>query len=803
MPSDDVLVLIDEDGRVAEWGRPAEELFGWSAEEAVGQCVTSLMRQVAADDGSLRERFSEAAAVLIKPVLRGASVVWQVLAAQDAMSGQDVATLKAVFTQSPIGLHVLDDQLRVVRMSTAIRGLRDTPAEHLRGKHFTQAYELEDPEEEAAVAQRVLESGEPVLNRLIRGFEAPGQPGRRIYSVSYFRLEAPHGDVLGLVASAVDVTEREKAQNRLAFLDTVRTRVGHRLNVGAVCRQLVEAVVPAFAGIAVVEVVEDVFRGEEPPLMPVRRDVPLRRAAFQGGIPAYQVGDVHPLPAGTPFSRVLSDLRPRLVSIEEDSSWLAADPARADAVKRSGARSLIVAPLALHGQVLGVVSFYRHRHEDPFDEDDVAVASAVCAHAALCIENARKYMREWIIASTVQRRLLPQQPGIQTTVETSQLHLPGQDGGGAWSDAIALPGARTALIVGDVAGRGIIAAVTMGLLRTAIYTLAALDLQPDELLARLSDTAARLAAAYAALPPVDPLPRGLTTGCAIAIYDPVDLTCTIARAGLPEPVAVFPDSTSASLAVPPGPLLAGTDNAPFPATTVNLPEGSTLAMATATLADEVLAPSGPLRPLLGGAGARPLPDLCGNIARALTDSHRPGETVMLLARTKALPPDRVLTRSLPAEPKAAPIARAAARRQLEVWGVEDETAFTTELIVSELVGNAVRYGAPPLRLRLILDRMLTCEVSDAATSAPQVKHARTIDETGRGLFIIASLADQWGTRYQAQGKTVWAEQRPSPASLRYEIRACAGRRSRSARRCRPRCPRPRPARRRPDRRGIR
>lgn len=102
---------------------------------------------------------------------------------------------------------------------------------------------------------------------------------------------------------------------------------------------------------------------------------------------------------------------------------------------------------------------------------------------------------------------------------------------------------------------------------------------------------------------------------------------------------------------------------------------------------------------------------------------------------------------------------------METWGVDEETAFTTELIVSELVGNAIRHGAPPLRLRLILDRMLTCEVSDGATSAPHVKHARTVDETGRGLFIVASLADQWGARHHAHGKTVWAEQplRPPPA----------------------------------------
>lgn len=765
MPSEDVLVLIDEGGRVVQWGRPAAKLFGWSAEEAVGQYVTELMREVAAgDDDWRRERLSDAAGVLVKPVLRDGSVVWQVLVARDALSGQDVAILKAMFTHSPVGLHVLDDQLRVVRMNTASRGLRNTPVEHLLGRHFTEAYELEDPREEAAVAQRVLDSGEPVLNRLVRGFEAPGQPKRRIYSVSYFRLEDSHGDVRGLVASAVDVTEREHARKRLALLDTVRTRVGQQLNVGAVCRELAAAVVPAFASTTAVEVIEGVIRGEEPPAVPVHPHVPLRRAAFQGPIPAHSVGDVLPVPTGTPFSSVLDDLRPRLVSIGEDSSWLAADPPRADAITRSGSHSLIVAPLALRGQVLGVVSFYRQQQEEPFEEDDVAVASAVCAHAALCMENARQYMREWIIARTVQRRLLPQQPARHTTVEISQLHLPGQEGGGAWFDAIALPGARTALIVGDVTGRGIVAAITVGLLRTAIHTLAALDLQPDEMLARLSDTGARLAAAHAALPDVDPAAREpLIIRCAIAIYDPVDLTCVIARAGLPEPVAVFPDGISASLSVPPGPPLAGAGNAPFPATTVSLPEGSTLAMAAAALADEVLAPSGPLRSLLDGASTRPLPDLRGNIAYALTDSHQASETVMLLARTKALAADRVLTCALPADPKAAPIARAAARRQLEVWGVDEETAFTTELIVSELVGNAVRYGAPPLRLRLIWERKLTSEVSDAAASAPHVKHARTIDETGRGLFIIASLADQWGTRYDPQGKTVWAEQ-PRAAS---------------------------------------
>ncbi|MFF3463919.1 SpoIIE family protein phosphatase [Streptomyces sp. NPDC002619] len=757
MPHGDVLMIIDEGGRVTEWRRHAEELFGWSAEEAVGQSVATLMRDVDTTDWR-RDAFSDVPPVLVKPELCGSSVVWRVCAVTEAVSQpEDVAVLKALFTQSPVGLHVFDDQLRVVRMNTATRGLRDTPVGDLLGKRFTEVYELDDLEEQLAVAQRVLESGEPVLNRLVRGVEAPGVHRRRIYSVSLFRLEGGDGTVLGLLASAVDVTERENAQRRLALLDAVRARVGRRLDVLAVCRELVDAVVPAFTGIAVVEVIEGVVRGEEPPLVPVPQDVPLRRTAFRGRISAYPVGDVRPLPSGTPYSGVLSDLRPRLVPIDEDSSWLAADPARANSIRQSEAHSLITAPLVLRGHALGVVSFYRHQQEDPFEEEDLQLASDVCAHAALCIDNARRYNRERTIAATLQRRLLPQQPDTPSSVEVCQLHLPGPEGGGAWFDAIALPGARTALVVGEVAGRGITAAVTMGQLRTSLHSLAPLDLGPDELLARLNDTAVRLAAERAALPPGDPLHREpLTAGCVIAIYDPVALTCTIARAGLPEPVALFPDGTSDTLRVAPGPFLAGTGNAPFPATTVGLPEGATLEMATSSIADKVLA--GPLRPLLDNAGARSLPDLRDAIADALRRCRPTDEALLLLARIKALPADQVLTLALPADPEAAPIARAAARHQLEAWGVDEEAAFTNELIVSELVGNAVRYGAPPLQLRLIFDRMLTSEVSDSATSVPQVKHARTIDETGRGLFIIATLADQWGARYGDQGKTVWAQQ---------------------------------------------
>ncbi|MEV5178110.1 SpoIIE family protein phosphatase, partial [Streptomyces flaveolus] len=408
-------------------------------------------------------------------------------------------------------------------------------------------------------------------------------------SLSYMRLEGPDGEVLGLIASALDVTDRERALHRLRVLETVRTTVGSQLDdVTSVCRLLADAVVPAFTGIVVVEVIDDVIRGEEPPLAPVDREVPLRRAMFKGLLSAHAVGDVRRLPEGTPFSRVLYDLRPRLVTVTKDSAWLAADPARANAIALSDAHSLIVAPLAVRGQALGVVSFYRHREEEPFDEDDIALTSDVCAHAALCIDNARRFTHERTIAATVKRRLLPQRPSVPSTLDVAPMHIPGPGGGGAWFDVIELAGGRTLLVHGDVAGRGVATATAMGQLRTVIHALAALDLQPDELIARLSDTAARLAAERTRLPAGDPLHREpVTASCLIAEYNAVDHTCTMVRAGLSEPYVVLPDGDGASVSAPGGPVLAGPDLAPFPVTAFPFPAGSILAVGNEDLLQTV------------------------------------------------------------------------------------------------------------------------------------------------------------------------------------------------------------------------
>jgi signal transduction histidine kinase len=133
------------------------------------------------------------------------------------------------------------------------------------------------------------------------------------------------------------------------------------------------------------------------------------------------------------------------------------------------------------------------------------------------------------------------------------------------------------------------------------------------------------------------------------------------------------------------------------------------------------------------------------------------DVALLAARTHALDPRQVATWDIPADPAAVAGARENAMRCLERWRLED-LAFSTELIVSELVTNAIRYGRPPIRLRLIHDSTLICEVSDTSGSAPHPRRAQVFDEGGRGLLLVAQLSRRWGSRHTQTGKTIWCEQ---------------------------------------------
>ncbi|MFB6706019.1 ATP-binding SpoIIE family protein phosphatase [Streptomyces sp. NPDC056333] len=318
-----------------------------------------------------------------------------------------------------------------------------------------------------------------------------------------------------------------------------------------------------------------------------------------------------------------------------------------------------------------------------------------------------------------------------------------------------------ALTVGRVSGAGIHSTTTMEQVRTAIHTLSSLDFECDELMARLNDTVVRLAAERAALDAGDPLQsQALTLGCAFGIYDPITLSCTIALAGNPPPVLAHFDGTTEVPDLPQAPPLgASGDGAVFAATHIELDEGSIIGLHT----DEFLPTENrSRRPSQRSAadprGHRTLPGCPVQRGRTHAHSGTPeGDATLLLVRTYALDADQVATWNLPAEPAAVATACAPAGRRLAEWGLDD-LAFAAPLIVSELATNAVRYGTPLLTLRLINDRNLTCEVSDASPVAPHLRHAHSSDEGGRGLFICAELAQRWGARFTDDGKTIWTEQ---------------------------------------------
>ncbi|MGW4655829.1 SpoIIE family protein phosphatase [Streptomyces sp. NPDC004279] len=678
-----------------------------------------------------------------------------------------MATLDALFARSPIGLAVLDTDLRVLRISTAgptVRGLRE---EDLVGRPIPNAHHVVEEKAARDLLRGVLKDGVPVQGRVMRA-QPPADHGQeRLYEISAFRLEERSGTVLGVAMTVVDVTDRERARIRLGILDAVRECVGRTLDVVATCQELAEELVPAFADVAVVEVVDAVIRGDDPPLSPLPRDVRLRRVAFRsnaaGAQPqAYPVGDVRAIPGPTPYSQAVADLRPRTVALRPDLPWLTADPARARAISESGSHSLLAVPLDLRGTVIGLVCLYRARTPGAYDEDDLELARDVARHTALCIDNARRYTRDHTVAATVLRHILPLFPASLTALESAGIARPGE-GGSGWFDTIGLSGARTALVAGTVAGGGIQAAATVGQLRTVVHSFAALDLDPEELLARLNDTAALLAAERAAVPPGTPLHREpLTASCVYGVYDPLTRMCTVARAGHPAPVVVHPDGTVDRPDTPAGPGLGSTDRAPFAADHIRLPHGSVIAFAgNAVLASHLTCERSPLR-LAVADGDQPVQQLCDDILYGLPADMEADDAVLLVARTRPFPCDRIATRRLDDEPTAAATARGYARDRLADWRVGQETALNAELIVSELVTNALRYGGPPLELRLILDRGLTCEVSDCSATAPHLRHARTTDEGGRGLFIVSQLSQAWGTRYSPDGKTVWTEQALEP-----------------------------------------
>ncbi|MFB6554626.1 SpoIIE family protein phosphatase [Streptomyces sp. NPDC056405] len=684
----------------------------------------------------------------------------------------DLAASQAIFGQSPFGFLLIDPDLRVRRANQRFASVfGGTPDDH-RGKGVHDYLPRAEADRVSATLRRVLETGDSITDMHVTGF-APGSDERRHWSVNLYRVHSGSGRPIGISWLGTDITARREAareaaasRRNLALLNEAGARIGNSLDLETTARELLDVVVPGFCDLATVDLYQGLLVGDETPPGLADGSAELRRVAFSSAVSEapvlgtgeqVELGAVHHYPFNSPCADALRTARPRTVPAEEGSL----------------VQSTLAVPMVAHDTVVGLARFARTKGSEPFGDRDRDLAVELAARAAVCIDNARLYRREHERALILQRSLLPPGDPEASGLDIACRYLPGNaatgrssEVGGDWFDVIELPGHRTALVVGDVMGRGLRAAVAMGELRTAVRTLAQLDIEPAEVLSQLDEIARGLGAPggvqqatrAARRPREADLSEVYLATCVYAVYDSVTRRCTFANAGHLPPVLVEPGESALMLDVPPG-LPLGVGGEPFEEVEVELPEGALLALYTDGLVESRDHPLDEgLQAFVGALTdpARPLEDVCDQVLNTLDSHHGEDDIALLMARVQGLPSESVGDWTLPREPRSVGRARELARAKLLDWDMES-LVDTTELLVSELVTNALRYGEGEIRLRLLLDRTLVCEVWDSGLVQPRRRRARDTDEGGRGLQLVGLLSAAWGSRRTPRGKTVWFE----------------------------------------------
>ncbi|WP_079062992.1 ATP-binding SpoIIE family protein phosphatase [Streptacidiphilus griseoplanus] len=769
--------VLDDRGVVLRWTGKAWDLTGFTAEEVCGRPVLELVADLPGEVRSttqipasgrvwLRHRSRDPVHVTFRSAKLEGSADFLVLAAPTRLVAdheQGAALLRALSAQDRITIALHDADL-TIRQTNAPPGAFF--AGTIRpGARLGDVLCAEDATDLEAVLRQVLETGTPVIRRIrqVSRWHEPSQ--RQALSLSAYRLEDARGHPSGVAALYTDATDQLRARSHLDLARRAAEHVGTSLDVVRTAQQLADVLVPTFGDLVTVDLAQAVFDGDEPPERLGGGDLHLRTAGMAPAAAQWpagiKAGGAVPPVRDNPLLRSFQHGR-TVVFSRDDYRTAIGDPRMVEYLFPDGAHSVMFAPLYARGLLLGGVSVWRVGRTELFTEDDAQFLALIASRGALAVDNARRYAREHLAAMALQQRLLPPAATDTAAAETVGMYLPAGGGahiGGDWFDAIALPSFRLALVAGDVIGHGMAASAAMGRLRTAIQTLADLELDPDELLTRIEDLVERLTAEAS---PVDQDTVGAT--CLYAVYDPVTRRCTLASAGHPPPVLIRPTGTAEAVEVTAGPPL-GVGGLPYETTTISLEPGSVLALYTDGLIEH---DDGDIDHALRRLSA-PLATAC-DPDRALEDTGRAllaelaggplrDDVALLLARTRAVPPQDSAYREFPADPAAVCEVREWTALHLTRWGLEDRL-FATEVVVSELVTNAIRYGCPPLRLRLVRHReTLVCEVTDASATQPRLRRARSTDEGGRGLFLVAQLSARWGCRYGQDNKTIWTEQR--------------------------------------------
>jgi GAF domain-containing protein len=590
-----------------------------------------------------------------------------------------------------------------------------------------------------------------------------GHAAEAVVTVHPMRASGASLAALALLRIPAQREERfvDPALMRRQMLDDTFTKMGDTLDVEQVASVLLDALVPHFCNAGELLLLETLAGDDEWPAQDPEGGLPVRRIALlhdredPAWEAAFPTGEILRYPAQSPYYRCLDTSAPALEpSISEaQAGKIARAWRRKPAAKLLSGASMLMLPLIARGTMLGFFACTRQEGFRRFDAYDIEIGMDFATRAAVFIDNARRYSREHATALTLQRSMLPTGLSYPSSVEVKHRYLPGSkliEVGGDWYESIALPGGRVALVVGDVAGHGVRAAVTMGRLRTAIHTLAMLELPPADSLLQLDELMHTLG---------EREPHFAT--CAYAVFDAVSGECEVAVAGHLPPLLVHPDGSNELLDVPPAPPL-GIGDGEVESRRFKVEDGSLFVLYTDGLVEnkgrDISDGLTRLRGIFGpGSPTRPLEDLCKATLDGVYADHQRDDIALLIARLRRLPADNYTSWTFAPKLTAVREARSVLAEPMKRWDLEDLIP-TTELLVSELVTNAVKYSRGEVTLRLVNERALVCEVLDNSGALPRLRQASGEDENGRGLQVVRQLSHRWGARRTATGKVVWCQQ---------------------------------------------
>ncbi|MGW7239464.1 ATP-binding SpoIIE family protein phosphatase [Streptomyces sp. NPDC054804] len=789
------VVVVDRDGRVSHWSTGARRLFGAAREQAIGRLALDLLPvsgalpeddeitpygAYAAYDGlgpdlesSLDGRLNFPAAGrarLTVPEHDRVDVLWW---AYPLVGPGEERLLVLAADAERLRRSERAEDVAFERIAPGFALHTDFPGAEELARRLPEILPSMSVDESARIVAQVLELGYPILE-FSQNDRVPVTPdwgvARRVERKGR-RERAALVAAQGLPVPA-DLTDDEgedleyaAVRERLEFLNEVSGKIGTSLDLSRTIVEVSRAVVPRFTDVAGTYLREQVVAGEGfPDGVPDTTTMWHRVALEHTDEPGrwddvVPVGEAMPFPAHTPFFQCMTSGEPVLVpriSVEMGHA-IASQFEKRDIRPLITGRSMLVVPLKARNVVLGFMILLRHPERETFNDMDRVTGAELAARAGLVLDNARMYTFQESVAETLQDSMLPQIPPRMAGCDIATRYLPGTllgRIGGDWFDSVKLPGARTALVVGDVMGHGLNSAAMMGQLRTAVQTMAALDLPPAQLLRNLDDLAQRLGDGYLAT-------------CLYAVYDPIESELHLANAGHIPPVLVRAvDGRSELLDLPTGAPI-GVGGVAFESIRVRVDPGDRLVMCTDGLVEMRGADIGVGLAALCESAAHPaasMDDACDTIIRALAATFstagrgdRKDDVALLMARLNGIEPDDVAEWRLALDPAEVPRARAAVREQLHDWGLA-RLADPAELMVSEIVTNAVRHShSRPVQLRLIRGETLLCEVDDDDHTLPTLLSVEPGAGSGRGLRVVSTLAREWGTSRTSAGKTVWFE----------------------------------------------